>query len=113
MATSTIGTNANNSLTAIVMVPAGLSGYQLLNGGYFPNIADFATIDAGMLDDINPTHPIYGPTNGLTPQGLLYVPNRGVLRVRPGDYVAIDTTTGWPILISARAAASGPWTHSP
>lgn len=45
-------------------------------------------------------------------EGKLFVPNRGSLVILPGDYVAIDSTTGWPILVSARAIAAGPWTHS-
>lgn len=35
--------------------------------------------------------------------GLLYVPGRGVLKIRPGDIVAVDPLTGWPILVSANA----------
>jgi hypothetical protein len=44
----------------------------------------------------------------------LFVPNRGVLRLFPGDVVAIDnlggTNVGWPILVSADAIAHGSWT---
>lgn len=40
--------------------------------------------------------------------GLLTIPRRGTLMVFPGDVVARDPTTGWPILVSAAAiAASG------
>ena len=81
-------------------------------GGYFANITDFATVDAAILDDINPIHPIYGPTNGLSVTGMLFVPNRGVLRMRPGDYVFYDPQTGWPILVSGRAAAAAGWVHT-
>ena len=94
---------------ALASLPAG----NILNAsGYFANITDFATVDGAILDDINPTHPIYGPTNGMTPQGLLFVPNRGVLRMRPGDYVFYDPQTGWPILVSGRAAAAAGWVHT-
>ena len=41
---------------------------------------------------------------------LLTIPNRGILQVKPGDVIATDTQTGWPILISAAAAAGGGWT---
>jgi hypothetical protein len=41
---------------------------------------------------------------GLMPNGLLYVPNRGFLKVLPGDYVAIDNF-GWPILVSGNSVA--------
>lgn len=37
--------------------------------------------------------------------GLLTVPGRGVLKVLPGDYVAIDMATGWPILVSGNAVS--------
>lgn len=41
--------------------------------------------------------------NGMSGNGSqLYVPNRGVLKVLPGDIVAIDNT-GWPILVSGAA----------
>lgn len=35
--------------------------------------------------------------------GILYVPGRGALKLRPGDIVAVDPLTGWPILVSANA----------
>jgi len=96
MATSTLGTNANNSLTS------------KLFGGALP-VADIAAIANAIKDDINNLHPIWPGAWAQT--GLLYVPNRGILRMLPGDYVGVDST-GWPILVSARAIASGPWTHT-
>ena len=45
-------------------------------------------------------------------QGLLIIPNRGHLQLKPGDFIAFDSTTGWPIVISGDAAANGPYTHS-
>ena len=42
---------------------------------------------------------------------MLYIPNRGVLKVFPGDWVGIDSQ-GWPVLISANSIANGPWTHN-
>jgi hypothetical protein len=38
--------------------------------------------------------------------GLLTVPGRGTLKVLPGDVVALDPTTGWPILISGAAISA-------
>lgn len=44
--------------------------------------------------------------------GLLIVPGRGTLQMQPGDVVALDITTGWPILVSAAAiSASGSRWH--
>jgi len=45
-------------------------------------------------------------------QGILVIPNRGIVQCRPGDFICYDTTTGWPILLSGDAAAAGPYTHT-
>lgn len=100
MATNTFGTDANNSLVA-VRYSTGL-----LN-------ADVAAIcNAIKNDDIGvvPNHPIYAG-DSFSRAGLLYVPNRGVLRCLPGDVIAVDNA-GWPILVSADSVAYGPgsWT---
>ena len=97
MALKTLGTNASTSLSAILM-----SGSMAAS--------DVQSLSVGILDDQIASHPVY--PGAFSSQGLLYVPNRGVLKVLPGDYVAYDTTTGWPILLSAYAAASGPYTHT-
>lgn len=108
MATVTLGTNAATSLTAI-------------NFGQGVSDADFATIMQGILDDyyqgggIAPTPP--SPARiwpgAFSRSGALYVPNRGMLFAKPGDYVGYDAT-GWPILVSANAIAAGgtSWTHT-
>jgi len=98
MATVTLGTTAQTSLTA------------KLFGGAMP-AADIATIANLIKDDINNLHPIW--PQAFAQSGLLFIPNRGVLQLRAGDYVGVDTQTGWPILVSARAAASNPaWVHT-
>jgi hypothetical protein len=97
MALLTLGTNATTSLSA-----------QLYSAAMA--VADIATINNGIKDDQNPAHPVW--PGAFEQSGLLFIPRRGVLKVLPGDYVAYDTTTGWPILLSAYAIASGPYTHS-
>jgi hypothetical protein len=97
MATSTFGTTANNSLTA------------LLSSGSMA-AADVAAIVNLIKDDINPAHPI-APTS-WSQGNLLYVPNRGILKVLPGDWVAVDSQ-GWPILVSANSVANSSWVHVP
>lgn len=100
MATLTLGTNATTSLTSLLW-SASMSA------------ADFATLQQAIKYD-------GGPQIGQTfpgalvkgNAGQLFIPRRGVLQVFPGDYVGVDSTTGWPILVSAEAIASGPWTHS-
>src|SRR3989304_4308653 len=104
MATRTLGTNANNSLTAVAFAKSLLD-------------ADVATINIGIKDDkvgAAGAHPIssFGG-QCFSKQGILYVPNRGILQVLDGDYGAIDNN-GWPILISANSIGYGStlWTHS-
>lgn len=97
MALRTLGTNATTSLSSMVA-----SGDMAE--------ADIAAFQALIKNDLGGTSPII--PGSFSRQNLLYIPNRGVLQVRPGDYVAVDSATGWPILISAKAIASGPYTHS-
>ena len=104
MATSTLGTAANNTLVA---VPFSLDPGVLA-------AADLATINQHILDDQAAAHPVahYSGIGGFVREGLLFVPNRGFLKCLPGDYIAYDPATGWPILVSARAAAGASWVHS-
>ena len=104
MATGLAGTDASNSLVAVTF---SQSTTVLLP-------ADLATINYAILDDQNTgavAHATFSGIGGFMREGLLYVPNRGVLKVLPGDVVAVDTTTsvGWPVLVSAEAIASGKW----
>jgi hypothetical protein len=97
MATSTFGTSLTTSLTAMQA------------SGAMP-IADIAAIAEGILNDQINGLPIF--PEAWSQKSLLYVPNRGILKVLPGDWVAVDST-GWPILVSKYAIANGPWTHNP
>jgi hypothetical protein len=108
MATGTGGTVANNSLTSL-----------LIGGAQIP--ADVAAIANLIFDDrvnVYPNNPTaalntiptaaQGPFGGSFAQnGLLYIPNRGVLRTFPGDYVMVDAVSGWPILVSRTAIGIG------
>ena len=100
MALRTLGTNATNSLNA------------LLAGGGMPgsivSAADFATFNNSIKDDKTNSH--FNPAVTLQ-SGQLFIPNRGVLQVLPGDFVAVDAN-GWPILVSAFSIATGGWTHT-
>ena len=104
MATKTLGTAANNTLTAVEF---SQSVTALLP-------ADLATINVGILDNTGNRHypAAYSGLGGFTREGVLVIPGRGTLKVLPGDYVAIDPATGWPILLSAEAAAGASWVHS-
>ena len=97
MATKTLGTAPTNTLVAM---PFGTDVSQ----------ADIAAIAQHILNDQVNTHPIW--PEAWANSGLLFVPNRGILQALPGDYVAYDPATGWPILLSKRAAAGANWVHS-
>ena len=99
MATVTLGTDATTSLPAL----AFLRGIGSLAA------ADVASINNAIKDDLNPAHPVVG--GFVQSDGHLYVPNRGILSLRPGDYVGVDSQ-GWPILVSANSIANAAWTHS-
>jgi hypothetical protein len=117
MALRTIGTNANNSLRGFVV-------------GFNDTIAaDLATLNLAIRRD-PPGYNAWGvpPTSGLgvgvgtnqprinqcyVKQGVLFIPDRGQLQLKPGDFVCVDIdSTGWPIVVSGYTAANGPWTHS-
>ena len=109
MALRTIGTNANNSLTGFVV------------GTNDVIAADVATLITQLRMD-SWTAPTGGTTGQVTArqrvnepylrQGKLFIPNRGMLVLRAGDFIGWNTTTGWPIVVSADDAANGPWTHT-
>ena len=100
MALLTGGTNANSSLQALLIDRSGSTTVT----------QNDALFGVAVKDDLNVAHPTWP---GAFMRGhLLYVPNRGVLRCFTGDYVMVDATTGWPILVSKYAIASGPWAHS-
>lgn len=110
MATHTLVTK--NNLTAIAYSQSPL---VLLP-------ADLATIDTAVLGDPNvlngqsTARSGYWPGGGIGYTGILVIPNRGYLKVLPGDVVAVDvngtTNVGWPILVSADAIANGSWTFT-
>jgi hypothetical protein len=118
MATRTAGTNATTSLTAI--------RWNIDSSGTGTvSMADVAAASIGIDDDgyhQNMGRPPAAPPSGGNPNinyfvpggmyGRLFVPNRGSLIVKPGDVVAWDATTGWPILIASNAITNGPWTLS-
>lgn len=112
MTTRTLGTNLTTTLTAVqfqygmTQLPGGQSGFLA---------SDFAAIANAIKDDQIISHPV--DSGAFMQNGMLFVPNRGVLRVLPGDFVGVDAR-GWPILVSADAitpTGGGPvssWTHN-
>lgn len=100
MALGTIGTNGTTTLASFIR-------------NTNTSAADMATLMNSIKNDRVNGHPIY--PGAYMQNGLLYVPNRGFLKVDKGDCIAVDAT-GWPILISANALASvspaSSWTHT-
>jgi hypothetical protein len=96
MATRTLGTAATTTLTALQFV-----------AGMVP--ADLATMNAAIKNDI-PAAPVQ--PNCFQTNGTLFIPRRGILQLIPGDFVAFDPATGWPILLSATAAAGASYVHT-
>lgn len=72
--------------------------------------ADVRTIAANIKDDQSNGHRVV--PGAFSYNGQLFIPNRGVLKLLPGDLVLVDATTGWPILVSALSLAGGPWTNA-
>jgi len=70
---------------------------------------DVAAIANIIKNDLINGRPIF--PGAYAQSGLLYIPNRGVLQCRPGDYVAVDNQ-GWPILVSANSITNGNWTKT-
>jgi hypothetical protein len=86
--------------TVIASLGTGTGG----NGTYNLNISQ--TVGSEPMNAGAPFSPSLG---GFSRQGQLYVPNRGWLKIFPGDVVLVDPQ-GWPILVSARSIQLGPWT---
>lgn len=114
MATKTLGSNATNTLTAINF-SKGLPAADI--AAIAALILDDRSVDSGQLATVAPSAKPILP-GGFSQTGLLYIPNRGVLQVLPGDWVGVDAN-GWPILLSANSIAGGAapsavtsWTHS-
>lgn len=88
MATLTAGTNATTTLTALQFPSFSRTTFS---------DADIATIVTLILNDQEPSLQQAGAWSRM---GLLYVPNRGVLKTLPGDWVAVSSNDGWPVLVS-------------
>lgn len=52
-------------------------------------------------------------TTAFMLDGVLHLPGkRGTIICQPGDYIMVDPTSGWPIVVSAQAITGGGFTHS-
>lgn len=88
MTTKTGGTNATTTLGTGVQI-------QGPNGASSVADADVAAVNNLILNDLNPVLAVPGAFSRM---GLLYVPNRGVLKMQPGDWVFVGPD-GFPYLV--------------
>ena len=99
MATLTLGTTAQTSLTALKFLP----------GANSMAAADVATINNAIRSANAAQNYVKG---AFTTTGLVRVPGgRGVIQMEPGDYIGVDNQ-GFPVVISAYSIANGLWVHS-
>jgi hypothetical protein len=94
VATQTLGTDSTTTSIPYALVASPVNA-----------IADIATVQQHILNDQNRLQTWPG---AWSKDGVLYVPNRGFLKVLVGDVVGVDTR-GWPILLSADTITNGPW----
>jgi hypothetical protein len=100
MATRTLGTTAQNSLTALPFAFGYNSGMAA---------ADIATINNAIA---GPTETTFKEGARFTVEGVLYLPQKkGFIKLAPGDYVGVDAN-GWPVVVAAYAIAGAGWTHT-
>ena len=109
MALKTLGTNATTSLEAVQFYPflgASAAAGQMSD-------SDLALWNAAITPNFGGTQSNNGKMGTyVSRDGQLWIPERGWLKVKPGDWLCTDATTGFPFLLSKNAVASGPWTHS-
>lgn len=87
MANLTGGTNGTTTLTA-----------QQFQRGTTPSDADIASLQQAILRD-GGAYPWPTDPGAWARTGLLFIPNRGILKLQPGDWVMVDPA-GWPICVS-------------
>lgn len=118
MAIRTLGTNGATSLQAFIVgtndvIAADLATISTALRGDPPgwkNEFGGGVNTSGLITGQGTNRPLLN--QAYIKKGLLVIPNRGQLVLRDGDFVCWDTTTGWPIVVSGDAAASGPYTHT-
>ena len=118
MALRTLGTAATTTLQAFLITSPGSTGpipwlANLAGNETIP--ADVASLRNGIKNDLINGANIASLLNwpgGYEQSSFLSIPNRGTLKLYPGDFICWDTQTGWPILVSGLAAANAGYVHS-
>jgi len=103
MALKTFGSNATNSLRAVQFHPSA----DVMTG------SDLALFNALIQPNYGGAHPNSGKLGTYASRdGQFFVPGRGWVKLFMNDWLVVDTTTGYPFVLSANAVTSGPYTHS-
>lgn len=101
MALLTGGTAATTTLNALLVGGAMGAGAALRDIGAFNALIK----SQNAVARLEPT--------SFALDGLLYLPGkRGVIQCLVGDYIMVDPTSGWPIVVSAQAITGGGFVHS-
>jgi hypothetical protein len=100
-----IGVALGTFVTVVAAAGATLTLSQAIASNTTGVRLAFVRLSGGVVD--------IASSGGLTAQGQLFIPNRGILKVLPGDVVAVDNS-GWPILVSGQtiAYAGSQWTFT-
>jgi hypothetical protein len=101
MATGTLGTTGTTVLTSI-------NGWTAQTA-----IADVAAIQEAIVRQGTFRTSIV--PGGFSPSGRLFLPGgRGIIQMKPGDYIGVDSN-GWPIVVTSESIAAGgtSWAHNP
>jgi hypothetical protein len=105
MATKTLGTNAQTTLTAVQWNSA-------------MSVSDLAAINALMKFPVYTAPGFIGAESGFIPtpcisQGVLYLPGgKGQIKLDEGDWIGVDPNTGWPIHLTKDTAGRASWVHT-
>ena len=119
--TGTLGTASTTSLTKAIVwgligEASGLTAANY-NANYVPCLADLNasfryndSYDSSQEEYIGAAGSEVNYQWAAIHRGILYYPGgRGMLKLYPGDMIACDTNTGWPVLINAATRASNKW----
>lgn len=114
---TTGNTNGNTTVAGMASTTRIRAGMLALGAGIVPGTfvvsvnagASSIVLSQAAISSVTGLRLLFVPANtGQLGQfnfdGQLYIPQRGVLKVLPGDVVAVDNS-GWPILISAASIA--------
>lgn len=97
MALHTLGTTSSTAIAKAFKWTPGLNSIAS---------ADMASLANAILNDQVSSGISQIWQEGFAFNGILNIPNRGILQVLPGDCIAVDSS-GWPILVSKASLAAG------